>query len=84
MGSLVKSVSYIIGMIILAPIVLNKIGKAVDSDIKFKFDFYEIAKGAKWKVYDFYSQLLIILYYLFYFNLWIVLKNNKNLINKIN
>jgi hypothetical protein len=47
MGSLVKSVSYIIGMIILAPIVLNKIGKAVDSDIKFKFDFYEIAKGAK-------------------------------------
>lgn len=45
LGSLVKSISYIIGMIIIAPIALNKISKAIDSDIKYSFDFYKIAKG---------------------------------------
>lgn len=45
MAALVKSVFYIIGMAIVAPIVVNKIAKAAGSDIKYGFDFYHIAKG---------------------------------------
>lgn len=45
MAALVKSVFYIIGMAILAPIAINKIVKAGGSDVKYGFDFYHIAKG---------------------------------------
>lgn len=44
-GSIVKSSCYIIGMVLLAPALLNRVSKALDSDIKFSLDFYRIAKG---------------------------------------
>lgn len=44
MGALVKSIFYVVGMTVLAPLALNKISKAIDSDLVFSFDFYKIAK----------------------------------------
>ena len=44
-GSLVKSSCYIIGLVILAPLFLNRIAKAVDSNIVYSQDFYKVVEG---------------------------------------
>lgn len=40
-----KATFYVVGMSFIAPYVLNRVAKAIDSDIRYGFDFYKIAKG---------------------------------------
>lgn len=42
-GSLVKSLSYLIGLSFLAPFLLNKFSKAIDSDVVYSVEFYKLA-----------------------------------------
>lgn len=44
-GALLKGICFFVGMTVLAPMALNKIAKAVDSDVFHSFDFYRIARG---------------------------------------
>ena len=46
---MVKSISYYVGMAVLAPLVLKKLGAAAGSDIDFSFRAYEYIQ--KWLAY---------------------------------
>ena len=39
-----KSLSYTVGMTVLAPFIVKKIGALVNSDISFSFDVYNLIK----------------------------------------